>query len=142
MRPKSIILFERFFLGSLVIGVLNAILNWENDLQAIAANPSLANYGPGFIIFVSLFVWAFGLLFWYLIARKASNTAKWIFVILFFIGLVTTPLTTLQNPTLIVAITLIMGAMQIYALYMLFRPDAKEWFDTKGGMHSLDNTLE
>ncbi len=142
MRPKSILIFERIFFVSLALGVVNSALNWNSSLQQLAADPATANFGSGFMILTLLFTWGISLLFWYFIARKASNVAKWIYTIFFAIGLLMMPFTIMQFPPLVMVLTLIITALSCYALYLLFRPDAKEWFENKGKIADLEKTFE
>lgn len=142
MRPKSIILFERLFFASLALGVLNSIVSWDHGQQLLAADPSTAALGTDFQIFVLLLTWGFMLLFWYFIARRASNIAKRIFIVLFGLGLIAMPFSIVQYPPLVITVMLIMTVIQAYALYFLFPLDAKEWFAAKGKVTDLGKTFE
>ena len=75
------------------------------------------------------------LLLWYFIARRASNVAKWIFVVLTAVGLLGF-LSALANPMVPKGLVTLLGAagtgLQVYGAWLLFRPDAAAWLDAKG----------
>ncbi len=130
-RPQSIIAFERFYLGAMALGLVNAVLSW-NQTQDMMASPEVAaaGLGNGFLLTTMAFSFAIPLLLWYFIAWRASNVAKWILVVMFALGLVVM-LLSLANPMmpdgLALVFTFVVTALQGYAIYMLFRPDAVAW---------------
>ena len=134
MRPKSIIMFERLFLASLLLGLLNFGLSYR-DAAALVANDAGAQklgLGPGFLIGIMIVSYAIYLLLWFLIARMGSNVAKWILVVLTAIGVLSAlpALTGAWDVTL--ALSLAVYALEILALAYLFKPDSKTWFGGKG----------
>jgi F0F1-type ATP synthase membrane subunit c/vacuolar-type H+-ATPase subunit K len=142
MRPASIILFERLYLGAIGIGLINAALSWSQT-QAMMANPEVnpAGFGTGFILTTMAFSVAIPLLLWYFIARRGSNIAKWILVVLFGIGLIMM-LATLGGAAapsgLSLIITLVITALQGVAIFMLFKPDAVAWLSSGTGPTNPD----
>jgi hypothetical protein len=129
MRPKSIIMFERLFLASLVLGVLNFALSYE-DAAAVIANDAGAQkmgLGGGFLVGVTAVSTVVYLLLWFLAARMASNIAKWILVVFVGLGVLSAlpAMTGTWNATL--ALSLVVYALEVLALVYLFRPDAKAW---------------
>lgn len=128
MRPNSIILFERLFLGSLVIGIINAYLSWDTTMDALAADPNTAGLGAGFTYGVLAFSFGTNLLLWFLVARKASKVAKWILIVFFGIGLIAMPSSLGTLSPLSAAVAVVITVMQGVGLFMLFRPEAKKWF--------------
>lgn len=141
MRPNSIILFERLFLGSLVIGIINAYLSWDTTMAALAADPNTAGLGAGFTYGVLAFSFGINLLLWFLVARKASKVAKWILIVFFGIGLIAMPSSLGTLPPLSAAIAVAITVMQGVSLFMLFRPDAKRWFSGEKTV-DLERTFE
>ncbi len=142
MRPNSIVQFERFYLGALVVGLVNAALTWSQT-QAMLADPALnpAGLGTGFILTTMAFSIAIPLLLWYFIAKRGSNIAKWILVVLFGIGLIGMLFTMggAAAPSGIgLILTLVTTVMQGYAIFMLFKPDAVAWLDGRGGPTNPD----
>ena len=135
-KPDSIILFDRLFLVSVALGVLNFIFAWSDMSAKIARAPEFAatGFGTGFVIATFAIGMIINLTIWYFISARANKIAKWILTAFFAIGLLSM-LSNLNNPlgprgiSLGVAfvITLIQGA----AIYMLFRPDSIEWFNRK-----------
>jgi hypothetical protein len=137
MRPASINMFDRYFLGALVLALLNLPLAYQDSLDILKANPATAaaGYGSGFIITVMVFSLGIPFLLWFLIARRASNIAKWILVVMTGLGMLmmipSLPI-LLQRGGLSNAITLILTALQLFAISFLFRADAKAWLASRG----------
>ncbi len=135
-KPDSIILFDRLFLVSVALGVLNFIFAWSDMSAKIARAPEFAatGFGTGFVIATFAIGMIINLIIWYFISARASKIAKWILTAFFAIGLLSM-LSNLNNPLgpqgislgVALVITLIQGA----AIYMLFRPDSIEWFNRK-----------
>jgi len=134
MRPKSIVMFERLFLASLVLGALGVLLSYQKLTDLAANDPGMRQLGvgSGFLVGVVIASYAVYLLLWYLIARGASNVAKWILVVFTVLGvLFALPgLAGAWDSTS--ALSLVVYALEILAVVYLFRPDAKEWLAGKG----------
>jgi hypothetical protein len=137
MRPPSIVLFEKVFLASIVVGILNTVLSWSLVFKA-AENPALRATGIGesLVITSVLIGILLPLLLWYFIARRASTIAKWIYVVLTAFGLLAMvqALTATRIPgSLPLILSALALALQIYAAWLLFKPDAKAWFAGESG---------
>lgn len=137
MRPTSITTFERFYLGALVVGLINNVLNWS-QATAVLNDPSVqaAGLGTGFLVSTMVIGLAIPLLLWYFITRRASNIAKWILVVLFGFGLIGVLMSfsaMMAMGTLPMVLGLIALALQAYAVFMLFKPDAVAWLNAGGG---------
>ena len=145
MRPQSIINFERLYLGSLALGILNYFLSYDEMMAQLQADPAVAEMGfasSGFILGTAAVGWGISLLFWFFIARRASNIAKWVLVIITALGLLFLPssLSTVGAVTLV--FTLIITVVQLAAIALLFRADAKRWLEGKGNVADDVNTFE
>lgn len=142
MRPQSIELFEKIYLGAIALGLLNTFLSW-GQVNALLDDPNVkaAGMGSGTLLFAVAVGVLIPLLLWYFIARRASNVAKWIYVVLTAIG-VFGFLSSLANPMVPKGLISIIGAvtmaMQIYAAWLLFRPDAVAWLEGKGASGTGD----
>lgn len=139
MRPESIVNFERFYLGALVVGLINFVISWGSMQEMMTSDPAVAaaGLGTGFLVTTAGFSLLIPLILWYFIARRGSNIAKWILVVLFALGLVfTIPAllgsTPVPGGTIGLVLTLVTLAMQAYAVYMLFKPDAVAWLKGEG----------
>jgi len=132
MRPASIIRFDQLYLGAIALGIINTVLAYDSTMAQLEADPAIAAVGmagPGVIIGLSAFSFFISLLLWYFISRRASTVAKWILVVLTVIGLLGIPAALMMAPLMQTIITLVISAMQVGALWFLFRPDAKSWFE-------------
>lgn len=143
MRPASIVGFERFFLASLALGLINSVLSYRSSMALVQADPAMVEmgFGSGFIITTLAFGFGIPLLLWFLIARKASNVAKWIVVVLTAIGMLSIVMsfsTLAERGSVTVLISLVTLALQLFAIYLLFRPDAKAWLESKGKIGTTD----
>ncbi|MBX7491760.1 hypothetical protein K3163_00895 [Qipengyuania sp. 1NDW9] len=129
MRPSSILWFERIYLVALALGALHAVVNFDASLARLESEPSIAILGgaSSFVVAIMVFSFLISLLFWFLIARKGSNFAKWILVLFTAIGLFMLPgtLEAMTENARLVTITL--TALQVIAIAFLFRRDAREF---------------
>ena len=136
MRPKSIEMFEKVYLGAIAIGLVNTVISWS-QVSAILADPRMraVGMGSGTLVFGVVVGMLIPLLLWYFIARRASNVAKWIYVVLTALGLFGY-LSSLANPLvpkgLITVLGLVTVGLEVYAAWLLFRPDAAAWLESKG----------
>ena len=118
------ILFERLFLFSILIGFVQAAVGWDE----LARRAEAAGRGGG-TVFALL-----GLTFFtmaalaLLVSRGRMASAKWALVILCAIGL---PLffLSLEGGRLVgwVPLALVQAALQVTSLGFLFAGDAREW---------------
>jgi hypothetical protein len=126
MRPQSIILFERIVLATIALGIVASVLNWQRTVASIQA----VGFGPGFIIAIQAVSVAVMLLLLYFIARRASEVAKWIFIVLVVLGalnlLVSFKAVLAMGPGGMISPFQIV--LQLVAIWLLFRPDSLEWF--------------
>ena len=132
IKPPSIARFEQFYWASILLGLVNAALNWRTSQAALAANPIFANAG-WFLPLLQVVGLAIAVLLWYFIVRRPSVIAKWVQVVFAGIG----ALGLLSGVFVLVTgrapvgpqafVGLISNLLYIAAAVMLFRPDAKEW---------------
>ena len=127
MKPQSIKMFDYLFLGSLALGILNFLLSWGDMEAQMAADPATAQMGTGFLIGIFAFSMLVSLLLWYLISSRGSKIAKWILIIFTVIGLLMLPASLGTLAPLAMVLTLVITAMQLAALFFLFKPDAKAY---------------
>lgn len=135
-KPDSIILFDRLFLGSLILGALNFLFAWKETSEKLASAPEFAatGFGTGFLIATFAIGMIINLIIWYFISARASKIAKWILTVFFVLGLLSM-LSNLNNPLgpqgILLGVAIVITIVQAAAVYMLFRPDAIAWFDRK-----------
>lgn len=136
MRPQSIIRFERAYLASVLVWLVNLVVGWDTKMGAIrrdprfGGNPQMVAMGETMMIGVSVAGLLLSLLLWYLAARRGSEAAKWILVVLLAfstIGLVSALLQVAAVGALSLALTVLAFALNAYAVWMLFTPEAKAW---------------
>ncbi|MDJ0978544.1 MAG: hypothetical protein QNI87_08400 [Erythrobacter sp.] len=145
MQPQSIVNFSRIYLGSLALGIGNFIASYDSVMAELQADPVVAEMGfasLGFVLGTAAIGWGISLLIWFFIARRASKIAKWILVALTALGLAMLPSSLATMPTVSLVVTLVITAMQLVAIYFLFRPDARAWFDSKGDPAADISTFE
>ena len=143
MRPASMLLFDRFFVSSLVVGLINSATSYSDNLAMVKADPASAQlgFGASFIITVTIFGLGIPLLLWFLISRRASKVAKWILVVMTVLGfLAMIPALPIfmqrsgPGPFLIALVTV----LQLIAVALLFRNDARVWFASGGEVSESD----
>ena len=134
MRPKSIILFERLVLIGLAIGILNAFLVSGRMEALMAGQPKAMTMSTVYTV-QAITIALYLLLLWF-ISRKGSPIAKWIYIVLAALGLAVGVLglgQAMQFGIVPLIINLIQYAITIASIYLLFRPDAKAWFNDGRG---------
>ena len=133
MRPPSIVNFERVVLLSLAIGVINTLVSYDQMVASVAAQ----GFGSNFVIGVQAVTIAIMLLLLWFISRKGSPVAKWIYVVLSVLGLVSAVAgisQTLEFGSISVILSTVQYVLLLISLFLLFRPDSKAWFaDGRGG---------
>jgi hypothetical protein len=132
VRPTSILLFEKLFLASTAIVLLNTLVNYSRMRDLWLAD-GLPAAGP---LLLSLFLGIIpNLLFWFFIARRASNVAKWILATLLALGVASYPWTYADDLEVGTAYLLVNAAdllLMAAATLLLFRRDSAEWLKNRG----------
>ena len=120
--PKNVVLFERLMYASIAIGLLETAL----DPESISA--AADTVGVRFFIAVVVGGLAISVLLIWLVARKRKGWARLVILVMFVVGLPLSLLAILQKNPLAGASEIVMGLMQMAALYFCFTGDAKDWF--------------
>lgn len=139
-RPKSIVLFDRLYLLSIVVSLIGAAVTWNATMAkalsspAMIQNPEMAPMVTIFsIVGIGIYV-AITLLLWWLIAYKANNIVKWVFVVLNVFGIAMAVFSLFAMNAEEAAAVYWKAAAWLFAipaLFFLFRPDANAWFANK-----------
>jgi hypothetical protein len=137
-RPRSIRLFEAFFLTSFLLTLVATALIWPTLLAQAAAQAGAANLGDGTLAVIAgvgvAIVSAIMLLLWWFVARRGSGVAKWVLVLFTaynlysLIGSVQAGASVTTLPGLVSGAALL---LQVVAVGLLFLPDARAWFAAK-----------
>ena len=127
MRPASIVRFERVVLLTIVLGFVTVALSWEASFAPVRR----LGFGEGFFIAAQAVSIAIVLLLLWLIARKGSAIAKWIYVVLYAFAIVMAAIgieDLLRNPPAILILQLVQWALIVYSIWLLFQADTRAWF--------------
>ena len=130
-RPKSIQLFELFYLGSVLVGAVNTAMTWAETSTSAEAAQVKQMLGQWFLPLSTVFLYTLWLLLWYFTARLRSNLARWVGVVFYVLALVGFVLTLGAGaspaglPFALSAVSLILTTI---AVIFLFRRDAVAWF--------------
>lgn len=131
-KPPSIARFEQFYWASVILSLINGLLNWRVSQATLAANPVLAN-ATWLLPVMQLIGLAIAVLLWFFIVRRPSVVAKWVQVVFAAFGAfaILSSLFLLASgrtaSPLQVVLGLIANILYIMAAAMLFKPDAKLW---------------
>jgi hypothetical protein len=138
MRPPSIVKFEQLFFASLVISLIGLVVGYGAMLAQVEREPTMRQLGFGAEVLIGgmALSTAIYLLLWFLIARKASNIAKWFLTVFTAIGLVTFAYSAATAKPLNPGMTLIYYFFAVAAVYYLFKPDAKAWLESRPSSES------
>lgn len=137
MRPRSIEMFEKAYLGSIAVSLMAILIGWSRlsaDYAVRMANMSESAREAILMVSAGLVI-AVSLLLWFLVARKASNIAKWLLVLLTALGtfsMVNSVFEAALPKDLYFAVNITSTLLGLYSVWLLFRPDAVAWLDSKG----------
>ena len=128
VRPRSILLFERLFLATVLIGIVQSVAGWDE----LVRRGALRGEGPGSIAtLIGLTLFVMGALA-LLVSRGRMRSAKWLLVILCALGM---PLFLASVAAGRIAgwelLALIQAGLQVASLGFLFTRESREWL--KGG---------
>ncbi len=129
MRPKSIQLFERLYLASIALTLIATALGWDALVRgatipgAEGAAAAVAGIAIGVVVLAQLIVW-------YFVARRGSSIAKWAAVLFFLLNLwgIGATVQLAMNGSLPSVLTIFARIVELAAIAMLFRADARPWF--------------
>ena len=123
-RPLEIAWFERLNLATMVLGILNSWLSWD-QLMMLGRSPT-------FVIMIQSITLGIILGLTLLVSRKRSNIAKWVIIVLFVLGLPITIYTELRDDLPSIGIIgYAQTTIQFVALVLLFKPASRRWFHKK-----------
>ena len=127
MRPASIVTFERIVLLIVVLSAASAVLTWD----ATAAQLSAGGVGEGILFGALAVLLGLILLLSWLIARRRSNIARWLYVLLMLgtIGVSVPALPRLiEGSTVNLVLNIAFLLICLLSVVLLFRPDNRGWF--------------
>ncbi|MCJ2187561.1 hypothetical protein [Novosphingobium beihaiensis] len=130
-------MFEWLILLAAMIGALAILISFEDIRQhAVQSGQTAASPLIGII-----WVAAYNLIFWFTIARRASNVAKWLLVGLTAVGLVN-QVWHYENyialgPFYVVA-SIIASTIYLLSVATLFQRDSTEWLRSRGRKGQID----
>lgn len=137
MRPKSIVNFEIVALLAVLVSIANSWLSWDKVMAVQQAQLTaqgqgkmigmMSSIGIGFAVIIVV-VWL--LLVW-LISRKGSPVAKWIYAVIAAILLILNLYGLTKGPlygTVQFVLAIVWDVLTLASLWFVFQPDAKAWF--------------
>lgn len=127
MRPASIVNFERVVIVIILLSIASAALEWSRTVAQLARQ----GVGEGVVIGVVGAMLALLLLLMWLIARRRSNIARWLYVALIVAMLAASlpsVLRTLEGDLTMMLLNLLYVALALVSIWLLFRADARAWF--------------
>lgn len=147
MRPRSIILFERIFGFTILLGIVAGIWAWVNVSSMLppGSPPQAAAMMPAIMAGSLIGGLIINLLLLYFIARKGAEVAKWIFILFFALGLLGVVRGLVGTTAQVAPLTHVLSVVQIlieaYCVWLLFRPDAVAWFKGERSPRDLNDTF-
>ena len=135
-RPGSIVRFEQFYLGHIVVGLAGSVIAlFGSDNPALAqANETVGPWLLPLTLGLGLLT---QVLLWYFISRKGASVAKWILVALTALNLLGAAFLLFGLATGFGAesrsmpgalLSLGASVLLVAAVAMMFRPDTPAWF--------------
>jgi hypothetical protein len=131
-QPPSIKKFDIFYLAALGVYAVGFFLGFDQTVGMIREQYAAAGMTnlpvEGITTGGFIFGIAISLLLWWFVSAKRSTVAKWILIVFFALGLLGLP-TIFQNLNLTTGISLLSMVLSAVAIWFLFQPDTKPWFD-------------
>jgi hypothetical protein len=129
-RPKTIVCFEWIIFGTLLVGVLQTYLTWD---QVIAQAATLDhNTAVAFILAVIIFAYVLIGTLTLLVSRRRSKIAMWVSIVLYAIGLYALVESVSHEQVGSALIMTALGEIARGAAYsLLFTPSARRWMSRK-----------
>ncbi|MEZ5680961.1 MAG: hypothetical protein R3E14_06650 [Erythrobacter sp.] len=134
MKPASIKKFDWLYLGSVAVGLAGVALNYGNLVEAADAElaaQGVESMGGGLMAASLLFVSGFSLALWFLISVLRIEVVKWLIAAITAWSLYSYLGNFEPELDQLVVLQIVSTVMTVAALYFLFQPDAKAWFDEK-----------
>ena len=139
-KPNSMKTFDLLYLGSLAVGLIGLALGWDGLVEQMNAEFAAQGLDPesgfatGAIIGGFVFGIGISLALWFLVSILRIEFVKWILVLFTVYGVVSLAGGIANAGFDPIQITGIVSTlMSIAAIWMLFKPDSKEWFAAKKG---------
>lgn len=135
-QPPSIKRFDIFYLGSLAVYAVGFFLGYNAQVDQVRSQYAAAGVemNPGGLLTGAfIFSIAISLLLWWFVSSRGSNVARWILVVFFAIGLLSTVYAlssgALGGLTVTNALSVVSMVLTAVAVWYLFQPDAKAWLE-------------
>lgn len=131
MRPKSIEQFALVYGAVIVLGLISTWLAWGDMLSQAAVQQMIAQFGESSVLVIAGAGVLMQALLWYFISQRGSVVAKWIFVILTGLAIIT-GLFGIASAGLAMNLNGVIGllllVLQAVAMWLVFRSDTHDWF--------------
>lgn len=130
MRPKSIVYFERIIFATLILGIIQIYLGWNQTIAQAAETISNPIF---FVLFIQLFTFLVIIILTLLVSRRRSKIAMWVSIALFALGLpMLYGIIASGQLSGSGAITALQTFGQLVAYGLLFTPSSRDWMNRKG----------
>jgi hypothetical protein len=132
MRPASIVNFERVVLLSVLLTLVSLAMNWDAVMAAFAPY----RVGATFILVAHAVLIGLFLLILWLVSRRGSPVAKWIYVLIVVLSLLVNltayPSLLASGQASPIIMTVAQDVLIVLSLWFLFRPESAPWFRRDG----------
>lgn len=140
-KPDSMKKFDMLFWASTVVSVIGLVIGWSSMQELMAAEMAEVDgaLGDGAMQGIVLISFIIGIginvAIWALISLMRIEFVKWIYIALIAYGLVTmvAGYEDMGGFGMVHIPGVIATILSLLSVWMLFKPDAKEWFAAKKG---------
>ena len=143
MRPASINLFEKLYLAAIALGIVEVVFGWSGLVAEARARLPQAREMAETVAATSAVVGILiSLLLWFFVVRRPSVIAKWIVVLFAAISLYSLlgAVVAGGSSAMRIALGFAGTVLQVFAAWLLFKPDAKAWLESRGAEGPSDPT--
>ena len=131
-RPKSISWFERLFFASFAVTFIDMFVHREILFEDEGAGDDIGLMWMVVILGILVVNYGIQILLWFFIAHRASSPAKWIYIILWILGLGGIAFWIVEYSTRDLVFLMITQLLVLGSVICLFTAEARFWFRSRG----------
>lgn len=142
-RPNSVLWFERIYGLSIFVSVVDLVFQWDSLFDDNEFDADVYRIFVATTVLAMVIIFAIELLLWFYTAHRASKIAMWILISISVASLTSWAVDYTGYEGIELVFYVASQILAFVALALLFRPDARAWFASKGAISlGKDTDLE
>lgn len=131
-KPRSLWQFERVLALATVLEIANTLAFASRAREIISESVEIPPETWSYYLVLMFVSPAFAALVWFFVVKRASNAARIVYSLLVALGAVgirdRLGIGTGVTPLHVQAVLIMSQSVQIYGIWLLWRPDCRDWF--------------